>query len=90
MDGYRTDHMGLSPDGRRLLVSDSTERQVIEYSMVDETVDGQAHRAWVTGCAPSSPARRPHESNYTEDGSRIFHASIGKVYTPGDETAPAR
>ena len=41
MDGYRTDHMGLSPDGRRLLVSDSTERQVIEYSMVDETVDGK-------------------------------------------------
>ena len=28
----------------------------------------------------------PHESNYSEDGSRIFHASIGKVYTPGDET----
>ena len=25
MDGYRTDHMGLSPDGRRLLVSDSTK-----------------------------------------------------------------
>ena len=41
MDGFRTDHMGLSPDGRRLLVSDSTERQVLEYSMVDETVDGQ-------------------------------------------------
>ena len=36
MDGYRTDHMGVSPDGRRLVVSDSTERQVIEYSMVDE------------------------------------------------------
>ena len=28
MDGHRTDHMGLSPDGRRLLVCDSTERQV--------------------------------------------------------------
>src|ERR1700710_2237925 len=36
MDGHRTDHMGVSPDGRRLLVSDSTERQVIEFSMVDE------------------------------------------------------
>src|SRR3954470_10193211 len=41
MDGYRTDHMGLSPDGRRLLVSDSTERQVLEYSMVNETVNGK-------------------------------------------------
>src|SRR4051795_6350802 len=36
MDGQRTDHMGLSPDGTRLLVSDSTERQVIEFSMVDD------------------------------------------------------
>src|SRR5204862_5090305 len=26
----------------------------------------------------------PHESNYTKDGSRIFHASIGRVYTPTD------
>jgi hypothetical protein len=33
MDGYRTDHMGVSPDGSRLLVSDSTERQVIEFAM---------------------------------------------------------
>src|SRR3954447_21910435 len=41
LDGYRSDHMGLSPDGRRLLVSDSTERQVIEFSMVNETVDGK-------------------------------------------------
>ncbi len=41
MDGHRTDHMGVSPDGRRLLVSDSTERQVIEYSMVNETVGGK-------------------------------------------------
>src|SRR3954466_2747494 len=40
MDGHRSDHMGLSPDGRRLLVSDSTQAQVIEYSMVDETVNG--------------------------------------------------
>src|SRR3954452_25187832 len=34
MDGQRTDQMALSPDGTRLLVSDSTERQVIEFSMV--------------------------------------------------------
>jgi hypothetical protein len=84
MDGYRTDHMGLSPDGRRLLVSDSTSRQVIEYSMVDETVGGKRIRmgdrlrTFPTG-------ETPHESNFTKDGSRIFHASIGKVYTPGDD-----
>jgi hypothetical protein len=87
MDGYRTDHMGLSPDGRRLLVSDSTSRQVIEYSMVDETAPdgqpigmGQRLRTFESG-------ETPHESNYTADGSRIFHASIGRVYTPGDYPA---
>ena len=84
MDGYRTDHMGLSPDGRRLLVSDSTKAQVIEFSMVDETVGGQQVRmgdrlrTFVSG-------ETPHESNYSPDGSRIYHASIGKVYTPGDD-----
>ena len=86
MDGHRSDHMGISPDGRRLLVSDSTEAQVIEFSMVDETVDGTTlaigdrTRTFGTG-------ETPHENNYTEDGSRIFHASIGKVYTPGDDPA---
>lgn len=84
MDGYRTDHMGLSPDGRRLLVSDSTDRSVHEYSMVNETVDGttvtmgQRLRTFESG-------ETPHESNYTKDGERIFHASIGRVYTPADD-----
>ncbi|GAA3658622.1 hypothetical protein GCM10022237_18320 [Nocardioides ginsengisoli] len=87
MDGHRSDHMALSPDGRRLLVSDSTERQVIEFSMVDETLPdgtvvkmGDRTRTFVSG-------ETPHESNYTRDGSRIFHASIGLVYTPGDDPA---
>jgi hypothetical protein len=87
MDGHRSDHMALSPDGRRLLVSDSTERQVIEFSMVDETLPdgtvvrmGDRTRTFVSG-------ETPHESNYTRDGERIFHASIGLVYTPGDDPA---
>ena len=78
MDGHRTDHMGLSPDGRRLLVSDSTSAQVIEFSMVSPL--GQRLRSFPTG-------ETPHESNYTADGEQIFHASIGKVYTPGDASA---
>jgi len=84
MDGHRTDHMGLSPDGRRLLVSDSTERQVIEFSMVDETVGGTTLKLGDRTRSFES-GETPHESNYTQDGSRVFHASIGKVYTPGDE-----
>jgi DNA-binding beta-propeller fold protein YncE len=85
MDGQRTDHMGLSPNGSRLLVSDSTSRQVIEYSMVDQTLPsgrvikmGDRLRTFESG-------ETPHENNYSADGTRIFHASIGKVYTPGDD-----
>ena len=89
MDGFRTDHMGLSPDGRRLVVSDSTERQVIEFSMVDETVDGK-DIAMGDRLRTFESGETPHESNFSEDGSRIFHASIGKVYTPGDYPARDR
>lgn len=86
MDGYRTDHMGLSPDGRRLLVSDSTEAQVIEYSMVNETVGGKKIK--MGDRLRSFPSgETPHENNYSPDGSRIYHASIGKVYLPGDQNS---
>lgn len=89
MDGYRTDHMQVSNDGSRLLVSDSTARQVIEYSMVDRALPdgtrikvGDRLRTFASG-------ETPHESNYTEDGRRILHASIGRVYTPLDDLDPA-
>jgi hypothetical protein len=84
MDGHRTDHMGLSPDGRRLLVSDSTSRQVIEYSMVNETVGGKRIRMG-DRLRTFESGETPHENNYNRSGSRIYHASIGRVYTPGDE-----
>jgi hypothetical protein len=85
MDGYRTDHMGLSPDGRRLLVSDSTSRQVVEFSMVDEVLADGTEVTMGDRLRTFESGETPHENNYTEDGSRIFHASIGKVYTPGDD-----
>ena len=28
---------------------------------------------------------QPHESNYSADGQRIYHASIGTVFTPLDD-----
>ena len=77
MDGHRSDHMGLSPDGKRLLVSDSTAAQVIEFSMEAATL-GDRLRKFPTG-------ETPHENNYSDDGNQIYHASIGKVYTPGDD-----
>lgn len=86
MDGYRTDHMGLSPDGRRLIVSDSTDKKVIEYSMVNETVGGQKIKMG-DRLRTFPSGETPHENNYSKDGKRIFHASIGRVYTPGDDSA---
>jgi YVTN family beta-propeller protein len=79
MDGYRTDHMNVSPDGRRLLVSDSTDRSVHEYVMggAGNARTGDRLRTFPSGDTP-------HESSYTENGERIFHASIGRVYTPFD------
>jgi YVTN family beta-propeller protein len=79
MNGYRTDHMNVSPDGRRLLVSDSTDRSVHEYVMGGrgDPDTGKKLRSFVSGDTP-------HESNYSKNGNRIFHASIGRVYTPAD------
>ncbi len=81
MDGYRTDHMGVSPDGTRLLVSDSTERQVIEFAM-----GGHGRPETGTRLRTFASGETPHENNYSDDGSTIFHASIGRVYLPGDAT----
>jgi YVTN family beta-propeller protein len=76
MEGYRADHMGVSPDGTRLLVSDSTAGKVHELDLRT----GTKLREFDSGDTP-------HENNYTRDGSRIFHASIGTVYTPTDQPA---
>jgi hypothetical protein len=73
MHGQRADHMAISPDGSRLLVSDSTANHVDELDIRT----GRALRQFASGDTP-------HESNYSADGSRIFHASIGRIYTPTD------
>ena len=73
MEGYRADHMGVSPNGRRLLVSDSTANKVHELNIFT----GRKLREFASGDTP-------HENNYTADGKRVFHASIGRVYTPVD------
>jgi DNA-binding beta-propeller fold protein YncE len=74
VDGYRADHMALSPDGRRLLVSASTARTI-------DVLDTAAGR--IVGRIASGDA--PHESNFSRDGSKIFHASIGTVYSDSDD-----
>jgi sugar lactone lactonase YvrE len=74
VDGGRADHMALSPDGRRLLVSASTARVV-------DVIDTRRHR--IVGRIASGD--QPHENNFSRDGRLIFHASIGTVYTDTDD-----
>lgn len=74
MEGYRSDHMALSPDGRQLAVSDSTANKV----QIIDVRDGKVLGAFESG-------DQPHENTYSADGKRIFHASIGTVYTPLDQ-----
>src|SRR3954451_23584683 len=76
VDGYRADHMAISPDGSRLLVSASTAKVV-------DVLD--THTGAIVGRFPSGD--QPHENNYSRDGRLIYHASIGSVYTPTDEPA---
>jgi DNA-binding beta-propeller fold protein YncE len=73
VEGYRSDHMAISPDGTRLAVSASTTKQV---HMID-TASGTIVGSFASG-------DQPHENNFSKDGKRIFHASIGTVYTPLD------
>jgi WD40 repeat protein len=73
VDGYRSDHMALSPNGARLLVSASTARTV---DVIDTA------RGRIIARIPSGDS--PHESNFSPDGRLIYHASIGAVYTNTD------
>ena len=77
--GQRADHMGISPDGTKLLVSASTANVVHEIDLATGTESGR----FASGDSP-------HESNYSQDGSTIYHASIGRVYLPSDEPAADR
>jgi PQQ-like domain len=74
VDGQRSDHMAMSPDGTRVAVSASTGNVV----HILDTFTGQEVGRFDSGDSP-------HENNYSADGTRIFHASIGLVYTPADQ-----
>jgi WD40 repeat protein len=60
VEGYRADHMAISPDGRRLLVSASTARKV----HVIDTATGRSAGEFASG-------DQPHENNYSRDGRLI-------------------
>ena len=74
IEGYRSDHMAISPDGKRVLVSASTAKKV--HSI--DTATGKIVGEFASG-------DQPHENNYSKDGKLIYHASIGQVFTPTDD-----
>jgi len=69
VEGDRSDHAALSPDGRTFLVSASTARKV----QAIDTSTGKIIGEFESG-------DQPHENTYSRDGKRIYHASIGKVF----------
>jgi hypothetical protein len=76
MEGQRSDHMAISPDGTRLVVSDSTAN----VAHVLDPRTGEKVADFASGDSP-------HENTFSRDGARLFHASIGLVYTPLDRPA---
>ena len=66
VDGYRSDHMALSPDGTKVAVSASTGNVV---HVLDVNTGKQVGKF--------KSGNSPHENVYSKDGSKIYHASIG-------------
>jgi DNA-binding beta-propeller fold protein YncE len=71
VEGSRSDHSAISPDGKTFLVSASTAGKVHAI----DTATGKIVNEFDSG-------DQPHENTYSKDGQKIFHASIGKVYVP--------
>ena len=76
VDGHRSDHMAVSPNGRRVVVSASTGN----VAHVLRVRDGKEIGTFDSGDSP-------HENVFIDGGRKILHASIGMVYTPLDRPA---
>jgi DNA-binding beta-propeller fold protein YncE len=73
VDGARSDHMALSPDGTQVAVSASTGNVVHLLNVRTGEEEGR----FPTG-------NSPHENLYSDDGKQIYHSSIGYVFMPFD------
>ena len=73
VDGARSDHMALSPDGTQVAVSASTG-SVVHLINVNT---GEEEGRFPTG-------NSPHENLYSDDGKYVYHSSIGYVFMPFD------
>ncbi|MDX3131496.1 YncE family protein [Streptomyces europaeiscabiei] len=73
VSGYRSDHMAVSPDGKRVAVSASTANTV----HVLDIVTGKQLGSFKTG-------DKPHENIFTSDGKYVWNMAIGDVNTQTD------
>jgi YVTN family beta-propeller protein len=71
VDGIHADHMALSPDGSKIIVSASTSSK----AQVINTATGTLAAEFATGTYP-------HANDYSPDGSLLYNSSIGTISLP--------
>jgi YVTN family beta-propeller protein len=71
LEGIRADHLALSPDGSRLVISAVTAKKVHAI----DTSTGRITGSFATGDFP-------HGMLYSPDGKRIYNGSIGNITLP--------
>jgi DNA-binding beta-propeller fold protein YncE len=68
VSGFKADHATLSPDGKRLVVSQT----VVDRALVLDALTGDTIGSFSTG-------HYPHQNDYSADGRHIYNGSIGDV-----------
>ncbi|HET9167953.1 MAG TPA: YncE family protein [Actinospica sp.] len=71
MDGIHSDHLGLSPDGTKLVVSATTAAEAEVFSAANGSLIGK----FTTGTYP-------HQNTFTADDKYIYNESIGVTALP--------
>lgn len=71
IDGFRSDHLAMSPDGKRIVVSATTANKAI----IIDAVTGKRLGIFPTGTYA-------HGNDWSKDGKTIWNASIGITSLP--------